>query len=150
VLEGGYNHKVLGKNVRAFIDKKARVNIGWTRDVTVNHTDTATLRLLGRFFRKNATVEDVIKGLMDGKTGATLNYYPDTPKVAKLCPKTIIEQLLEKKSLFVLDVINVFPKVLLIILLTLNRLSSVIEDFSGNFKLLVYIKLCVEGRGSIE
>ena len=87
---------------------------------------------------------------MDGKTGATLNYYPDTPKVAKLCPKTIIEQLLEKKSLFVLDVINVFPKVLLIILLTLNRLSSVIEDFSGNFKLLVYIKLCVEGRGSIE
>ena len=108
---------------RAFVDKEALVYIGWTRDVTVNHTDSATLGLLKSFFENNETIKEAInKAPADHKTDAKLTYYPE--KAANLRPKEIIEQLLEKKSSFISDLIDSFSWVLLITLSASNWFDS--------------------------
>ena len=108
---------------RAFVDhRKALVYIGWTHDVTVDYTGNATLELLKRFFQKNQTVKEAIKGLKDSVTQAVLEYYPN--RAANLCPKEIIEQLLEKKSSFISDFMDVFSWVLLISLSASNWFDS--------------------------
>jgi len=104
---------------RAFVDdRKALVYIGWTHDVTADYTDNATQELLNRFFQKNQRVKEAIKGLKDSITQAVLKYYPAS--AAELRPKEIIEQLLEKKSSFISDLIDSFSWVLLITLLASN------------------------------
>ena len=118
---------------RAFVDdRKALVYIGWTHGVTVNHTDSATLRLLKSFFEKNETIKEAInEASADPKTGARLTYYPyDT---GNLCPKEIIEQLLEKKSSFISDLIDAFSWVLLIILSASNWFDSCYRRFFRKF-----------------
>jgi len=117
---------------RAFVNKGAFVYIGWTSDVTVNHTDSATLELLESFFENNETIEEaIIKVPPDLKTGAKLTYYPE--KAASLRPKKIIEQLLEKKSSFISDLIDSFSWVLLITLSASNWFVSCYRRFFRNF-----------------
>ena len=119
---------------RAFVDdKKALVYMGWTRDVTADYTDNATLELLKRFFQKNQTVKEAIeiKRLRDPKTGAVLKYYPAS--AAELCPKEIIEQLLEKKSSFISDLIDSFSWVLLVTLSASNWFDSCYRRFLRKF-----------------
>ena len=124
IIAMGCNSSINDSMAKAFIDKKARVYIGWTRDVTADYTDNATLELLRRFFQKNQTVKEAIeiKRLMDPKTGAVLKYYPAS--AANLRPKEIIEQLLEKKSSFISDLIDSFSWVLLITLSASNWFDS--------------------------
>ena len=51
---------------RAFVDdRKALAYIGWTSDVTVNHTDSATLGLLKNFFENNETIEEARRAWQD-------------------------------------------------------------------------------------
>ena len=117
---------------RAFVNKGALVYIGWTSDVTVNHTDSATLGLLKSFFEKNETIEEAIdKASADRRTGARLTYYPE--KAANLRPKKIIEQLLEKKSSFISDLIDSFSWVLLITLSASNWFDSCYRRFFRKF-----------------
>ena len=117
---------------RAFVNKGAFVYIGWTSDVTVNHTDSATLGLLKRFFEKNETIKEAIdKAPADRRTGAKLTYYPE--EAANLRPKKIIEQLLEKKSSFIPDLIDVFSWVLLITLSASNWFDSCYRRFFRKF-----------------
>ena len=119
---------------KAFVDdRKALVYIGWTRDVTADYTDNATLELLKRFFQKNQTVKEAIeiKRLRDPKTGAVLKYYPAS--AAELCPKEIIEQLLEKKSSFISDLIDSFSWVLLVTLSASNWFDSCYRRFLRKF-----------------
>jgi len=119
---------------KAFVDdRKALVYIGWTRDVTVDYTDNATLELLKRFFQKNQTVKEAIeiKRLRDPKTGAVLKYYPAS--AAELRPKEIIEQLLEKKSSFISDLIDSFSWVLLVTLSASNWFDSCYRRFFRKF-----------------
>jgi len=117
---------------RAFVDdRKALMYIGWTRDVTADCTDNATLELLKRFFQKNQTVKEAIKRLKDSVTQAVLKYYPD--RAAELRPKEIIEQLLNKKSSFISDSIDAFSWVLLITLSTSNWFDSCYRRFFRKF-----------------
>jgi len=110
---------------KAFVNKGALVYIGWTSDVTVNHTDSATLGLLKSFFENNETIKEAIdKALADRRTGAKLTYYPDDKTTGNLRPKEIIEQLLEKKSSFISDLIDAFSWVLLITLSASNWFDS--------------------------
>jgi len=124
IIAMGCNSSINDSMARAFVnDRKALVYIGWTRDVTVNHTDSATLGLLESFFENNETIKRaIIKVPPDLKTGAKLTYYPE--KAASLCPKKIIEQLLEKKSSFISDFIDAFSWVLLISSSTSNWFDS--------------------------
>ena len=133
IIAMGCNSSINDSMAKAFIDKKARVYIGWTRDVTAGYTDNATLELLNRFFQKNQTVKEAIEieRLMDPKTGAVLKYYPAS--AAKLRPKEIIEQLLEKKSSFISDLIDAFSWVLLITLSASNWFNSCYRRFLRKF-----------------
>ena len=120
---------------RAFVNNKgALAYIGWNRDVTVNHIDSATLGLLKSFFEKNETIKEAIsKTPADSETGAKLTYYPDDEKTGNLRPKTIIEQLLEKKSSFISDLIDSFSWVLLITLSASNWFNSYYRRFLRKF-----------------
>jgi len=124
IIAMGCNSSINDSMARAFVnDRKALVYIGWTRDVTVNHTDSATLGLLKSFFENNETIKGAIRKVsVDRKTGAKLTYYPDA--TGSLCPKKIIEQLLEKKSSFIPDLIDIFSWVLLITLSASNWFDS--------------------------
>jgi len=129
VIAMGCNSSINDSMAKAFVDdRKALVYIGWTRDVTANHTDFVTLGLLRSFFEKNETIKEAVeKAPADLKTGAKLTYYPYNEATANLRPKMIIEELLKMKSSFI-SVVEVFPRVLLAILLTLSQLGSVIEN----------------------
>jgi len=126
IIAMGCNSSINDSMARAFVnDRKALVYIGWTRDVTVNHTDSATLGLLKRFFENNETIKEAIRKVsVDSKTGARLTYYPDDEKTGNLRPKRMIEQLLEKKSSFIPDLIDAFSWVLLISLSASNWFDS--------------------------
>jgi len=117
IITMGCNSSINDSMARAFVnDRNALAYIGWTSDVTVNHTDSATLGLLKSFFENNETIKEAInKAPADHKTDAKLTYYPE--KAAKLRPREIIEQLLEKKSSSISDLIDAFSWVLLITLL---------------------------------
>ena len=119
---------------RAFVNKGALVYIGWTSDVTVNHTDSATLGLLKSFFEDNETIKEAIdKAPADRRTSAELTYYPDDKTTGNLRPKEIIEQLLEKKSSFIPDLIDAFSWVLLITLSASNWFNSCYRRFLRKF-----------------
>ena len=129
----GCNSSINGSMARAFVnDRNALVYIGWTRDVTVNHTDSATLGLLKSFFENSETIKEAIRKVsVDSKTGAKLTYYPyDT---GNLRPKEIIKRLLEKKSSFIADLIDVFSLVLLITLSASNWFDSCYRRFLRKF-----------------
>ncbi|MCD6240668.1 hypothetical protein J7K27_03985 [Candidatus Bathyarchaeota archaeon] len=138
IIAMGCNSSINDSMARAFVnDRKAFVYIGWTRDVTVNHTDSATLGLLESLFENNETIKEAInKAPADPKTGAKLTYYPyDTGNfdMGNLRPKEIIEQLLEKKSSFIPDLIDVFSWVLLITLSASNWFDSCYRRFFRKF-----------------
>ena len=124
IIAMGCNSSINDSMARAFVnDRKALVYIGWTRDVTVNHTDSATLGLLESFFENNETIKEAVnEAPADRRTGAKLTYYPK--EAANLRPKEIIEQLLEKKSSFISDFIDAFSWVLLIALSASNWFDS--------------------------
>ena len=82
----------------AFIEKGASVFIGWTREVTPEGTDNATLQLLRRFFIENKTVSKAVEELVDKSTGAKLDFYPD--KAANLKPFSLVEKLIVAKASF--------------------------------------------------
>ena len=82
----------------AFIEKGASVFIGWTREVTPEGTDNATLQLLRRFFIENKTVSKAVEDLADKSTGAKLDFYPD--KAANLKPFSLVEKLIVAKASF--------------------------------------------------
>jgi len=133
IIAMGCNSSINDSMARAFVnDRKALVYIGWTRDVTVNHTDSATLGLLKSFFENNETIKEAVnEASADLKTGAKLTYYPY--EAGSLCPKKIIEQLLEKKSSFISDLIDSFSWVLLITLSASNWFDSCYRRFFRKF-----------------
>ena len=135
IIAMGCNSSINNSMARAFVnDRKALVYIGWNRDVTVNHTDSTTLGLLKSFFKNNKTIKEAIdKAPADRRTGARLTYYPDDKKTENLRPKKIIEQLLEKKSSFISDLIDAFSWVLLITLSASNWLGSCYRRFLRKF-----------------
>ena len=135
IIAMGCNSSFNDSMARAFVnDRNALAYIGWTSDVTVNHTDSATLGLLKSFFEKNETIREAInKAPADRRTGARLTYYPDDKTTGNLRPKEIIEQLLEKKSSFISDLIDSFSWVLLITLSASNWLSSCYRKFLRKF-----------------
>jgi len=66
---------------KAFVEKGAKVYIGWDRHVTVPHTDQATTRLLYHLFAENQTVEMALNKTMnevgpDQAYNSQLDYYP--------------------------------------------------------------------------
>ena len=126
IIAMGCNSSINDSMARAFVnDRNALAYIGWTSDVTVNHTDSATLGLLKSFFENNETIEEAInKAPTDRRTSAELTYYPDDKTTGNLRPKKIIEQLLEKKSSFISDLIYAFSWVLLITLSASNWFNS--------------------------
>ena len=135
IIAMGCNSKFNDSMAKAFVnDRKALVYIGWNRDVTVNHTDSATLGLLKSFFENNETIKEAInKASADPKTGARLTYYPDDEKTGNLRPKRMIEQLLEKKSSFISDLVNAFSWVLPITLSASNWFDSCYRRFFRKF-----------------
>jgi len=135
IIAMGCNSSINDSMARAFVnDRKALVYIGWNWDVTVNHTDSATLGLLKSFFENNETIKEAIdKVSADCRTGAELTYYPDDETTENLRPKEMIEQLLEKKSSFIPDLIDVFSWVLLITLSASNWFDSCYRRFFRKF-----------------
>ena len=86
----------------AFVKRGASVYIGWTHEVTPEGTDNATLKLLKRFFIKNMTVSEAVKGLKDNVTFAELDFYP--PKAENLRPLTLIKKSISVKSSIFVDI----------------------------------------------
>jgi len=135
IIAMGCNSSINDSMAKAFVnDRKALVYIGWTHDVTVNHTDSTTLGLLKSFFKNNETIKEAINGApVDSRTGAKLTYYPDDETTGNLRPKKIIEQLLEKKFSFISDPIDAFSWVLLITLSASNSFDSCYRRFFRKF-----------------
>jgi len=133
IIAMGCNSSINDSMARAFVnDRKALVYIGWTHDVTVNHTDSAILGLLKSFFENNETIKEAVnEASADPKTSAKLTYYPK--KAANLRPKEIIGQLLEKKSSSISNIISAFPQVLLITLSASNWFNSCYRRFFRKF-----------------
>ena len=107
----------------AFIAKGASVFIGWTREVTPEGTDNATLQLLRRFFIENKTVSMAVNGLVDKSTWAKLDFYPD--KAANLKPFSLVKKLIVAKASFSIFLINqplIFNGYLFVINLGYRRL----------------------------
>jgi hypothetical protein len=66
---------------KAFVEKGARVYIGWSQGVTASHTDTATSRLLRHFFIEKQTLKHAVQETFkevgfDPTYGSLLIYYP--------------------------------------------------------------------------
>lgn len=74
----GSKHSDLGE---AFVNKGARVFIGWTGNVDITHTDAATIYLLQTLIQEKKTLEDAImetntKIGPDPVYGSVLRFYP--------------------------------------------------------------------------
>jgi len=66
---------------RAFVERGAKVYIGWNELVTAPHTDNATLQLLEKFVNRGQTLEEAVSATMDEvgadpTYGSVLLYYP--------------------------------------------------------------------------
>jgi hypothetical protein len=61
----------------AFIEKGARVYIGWNGWVSVNYSDQATLDLLQNLLLKNQTINDAVGVGKDPYYNSTLAFYPN-------------------------------------------------------------------------
>ena len=75
----GSKHSDLGE---AFVNKGARVFIGWTGTVDITHTDAATIYLLqiliqGKKSFRDAIIETNTKMGPDPVYGSMLRFYPD-------------------------------------------------------------------------
>jgi len=67
---------------KAFVEKGAKVYIGWDHRVTVHHTDQATTRLLYHLVVENQTVQKAWEETMnevgpDPASNSRLDYYPE-------------------------------------------------------------------------
>jgi hypothetical protein len=65
----------------AFIEKGAKIYIGWTGLVSAEHTDAATQQLLSHLLNEKKTVEKAVEDTLsevgrDPTYGSTLSYYP--------------------------------------------------------------------------
>lgn len=75
--EGLYNTKMAD----AFIEKGAKVYMGWNGSVSASHTDTATAVLLQHLIQENQTIEQAMDNTMkkvgpDPASESVLGYYP--------------------------------------------------------------------------
>jgi hypothetical protein len=61
----------------AFIEKGAKVYLGWNGWVSVNYTDQATLDLLQNLLLKNQTIRNAVGVGKDPYYNSTLTFYPD-------------------------------------------------------------------------
>ncbi len=85
----------------AFINKGARVYIGWSESVEANHTDVATVRLLQHLVAENRTISEAVNetnnevGPDPYHPSSLLDYYPkdrgnlNIPKIAGILTVTI-------------------------------------------------------------
>jgi hypothetical protein len=67
----------------AFIEKGAKVYIGWNGAVSAHHTDMATERLLRKLIKEKLTIKEAVKETMkevgpDKIYNSTLTFYPQT------------------------------------------------------------------------
>jgi len=67
----------------AFIQKGAKVYIGWDKGILFSHTDTATIHLLQHLIIEKQTIEQAVTETMkevgpDPIDGSVLRYYPNT------------------------------------------------------------------------
>ena len=81
VLAGCYGIASGGALAQAFIDKGARVVVGWTGLVDVDHTDAALGVFLQSFIKENMTIQDAVQATMqsvgpDPTYHSILTYYP--------------------------------------------------------------------------
>jgi len=82
----GYEGLAYTDMAEAFIEKGAKVYIGWDGPVGINHTDQATDYLLQKLILKKRTIKEAVQQTNDevGKDpmyNSTLQYYPKTPEV---------------------------------------------------------------------
>jgi len=66
---------------KAFIDKGAKVYIGWNASISASHTDTATTQLLKHLVTEKQTIEQAVENTMkevgpDPAKNSILQYYP--------------------------------------------------------------------------
>jgi hypothetical protein len=74
-----------------FIERGAKAFIGWDGEVTLEHTDAASLALLKAFINQNLTVNDAVTKVMkevgpDTACGSKLEYYPNEAGHATVNP----------------------------------------------------------------
>jgi hypothetical protein len=79
----GYNDTLTGERIRytdmaeAFINKGAKVYIGWDEGVSVAHTDQATIELLQNLILKNQTIREAVEQITpDPVYKSKLRFYP--------------------------------------------------------------------------
>jgi len=80
----GYVNELTGERItyidmaKAFIEKGAKVYIGWDGPVGVNHTDQATIRLLQSLIVEERTIRDAVEETsQDPNYNSKLHFYPD-------------------------------------------------------------------------
>jgi hypothetical protein len=93
----------------AFVEKGAKVYIGWDNSVEVNHTDIATTYLLQCLVSKNETIGNAVEetnreAKPDPMYGSLLDYYPkevgdlNIPKIAGILTINIAENIFRINS----------------------------------------------------
>jgi len=102
VLAGCYGIASGGDLAQAFIDKGARVVVGWTGLVDVDHTDAALSVFLRSFVEENMTIQDAVQTTMqtvgpDPTYHSILTYYPTDQGSASL--NSIIPDFLAAKAM---------------------------------------------------
>ena len=83
----GLENTVMAK---AFVEKGAKVYIGWSQSVTAGHTDTATNVLLGNFLMKNQTLKQAVQ-----ETFVEVGFDPAYGSLLTYCPLGAGEQTIE-------------------------------------------------------
>jgi hypothetical protein len=89
VLAGCYGIASDGALAQAFIDKGAKVVVGWTGLVDLDHTDAALSVFLQSFVEANMTIQDAVQATMqavgpDPTYHSILTYYPTDQGSASL------------------------------------------------------------------
>lgn len=68
---------------KEFIDKGAKVYIGWDGPVFLNHTDEETIKLIQQLLEKNKTIAEAIAKSNPDLSGSKMCFYPDTEEVGE-------------------------------------------------------------------
>jgi len=82
VIMMGCNGLTYTEMAQAFIDKGAKVYISWSEEVSISHTDQATLQLLEHLITENQRIKEAVNEISPDPTyDSKLDYYPKTAQV---------------------------------------------------------------------
>ena len=76
IIVMGCNGLTTPEMAQSFVDKGAKIFIGWNANVTPYHTDLTTIYLLRYLFIEKLTYKESIMRTFKDKYGGILTYYP--------------------------------------------------------------------------